>query len=389
MSEDKKSPGRYGDGGVYLRGRIWWICYREVNPLASGEKRHVQHCESTGSEDRKFAQRLLRSRLMAQGGRRRTVTEPGSVRYEDLRENLLAFYLANARRSLKKSADGSLTLNTLPRLDRFFGGWKAKDIAVSHLNRFRAQGRKEGASDARMNRHMATLRKMFKQALKDELITGAEMPSYFPVTAERNIARGAVFIEPKWYPQLRKLLREPLRSAFTLAYHSGIRVGELEKLRWRDFDFVAHCVRLPAEITKTGYPRIVPLPSGFDRAPGAPDELAFSLGDCRERWRGACVKVGAGWYECRECGARCSGKKCPSHGELLVRKLRYRGLLLRHCRHTAVRNMSDAGIREARIMAVTGHVTRSTFDRYNIGREKDVATVREAMERFHVASQGG
>jgi hypothetical protein len=42
-------------------------------------------------------------------------------------------------------------------------------------------------------------------------------------------------------------------------------------------------------------------------------------------------------------------------------------------------------------MAVSGHVTRSMFDRYNIGREEDVATARKAVEQFtaHSGSDSG
>lgn len=178
------------------------------------------------------AQRRLRAKLQLIGGRRPTVTDPRKVSYEDLRQNLLDYCVANSIRSLKKDTQGRLTLNTLPRLDRFFGGWRAREIQVAHLKRFRAEGKHDGLSDARLNRYMATLRKMFRQAIKDELITGEEEPSYFPMTGEKNVARGAIFIKPEWYAPLRKELKEPLRSAFTLAYHDGVRVEELQRIRW-------------------------------------------------------------------------------------------------------------------------------------------------------------
>jgi integrase len=225
------------------------------------------------------------------------------------------------------------------------------------------EGKRDRLSDARLNRYMATLRKMFNQALRDELITRAEVPSYFPTVAEPNVARGAIFIKPEWYTPLRKALKEPLRSAFTLAYHVGVRVEELQGIKGRDVDLKQRLIALPIEITKTAEPRIVPLPRDFDRKPVAPDELVFPLGDCRERWRTACVKTGAGYYECRECDARGDGRKCPTHGKRPPKRLRYHGALLRHCRHTAVRNMSDAGLEEKRIMEVSGHKTRSMFDR--------------------------
>jgi len=383
----KEKRGRYGDGCVYLRGRVWWMTWREDVLRPDGTRERQKRHESTKSEDRDFAQRALRARLQAVGGRRPTAVDPRKVSYDDLRANFLEYCVANARRSLKRDRDGKTTLGTLPRLDRSFGGWRAGEIGVADLKRFRAEGRRGGLSDARLNRYMATLRKMFNQGIKDEIVTRAEAPPYFPTTTERNAARGAVFIRPEWYAPLRRELKEPLRSAFTLSYHVGVRVEELQKIKWRDVDARARIVTLPAEVTKTADPRLVPLPSDFDLKPGKPDDLVFPLGDCRERWRTACVKVGAGFYECRECGARCDGRKCPAHGKRPTKRLRYRGALLRHTRHTAVRNMSDAGLEEKRIMEVSGHKTRSMFDRYNIGREEDVARAREAIDRFHRLSQ--
>jgi len=352
-----------------------------------GTTKCTRHFESTGSDDKKEAQRRLRAKLQLVGGRRPTVTDPHKVSYEDLRQNLLDYCVAKNIRSLKKDRQGNLTLNTLPRLDSFFGGWCAREIQVAHLKRFRVEGKRDGLSDIRLNRYMATLRKMFRQAIKDELITGEEEPSYYPMTAEPNEAVGAIFIQPGWYAPLRKVLKEPLRSAFTLAYHTAIRVGELQRLRWQDIDLKNRRLLLPASSTKTNRQRLVGLPADFDLKPGQPDELVFPLGDCRERWRTACVKVGAGYYECRECGARCSGRKCLTHGRQPSKRLHYKGITLRHTRHTAVRNMMDAGMERKRAREITGHLTDSTFERYNIGKEHDADDSRNLMEEFHRQQQ--
>jgi integrase len=322
--------------------------------------------KSSGSEDRQVAQKLLRVELQRVGGRRPTSVDPTKVSYDALRDNFLAHCVMKGLRSLVKDHDGNPTLNTLSRLDKAFGGWRASEITVADLKRFRADGKADGISDVRLNRYLATIRAMFNRGIKDELITRTEAPSYFPTVAEPNEARGAVFIAAKWYDGLRKQLKEPLKSAFVLCYHTGIRVHEMLRLQWKHFDVKNRVIRLPSEITKTARSRVVPLPKDFQLKPGKPDELAFPLGTFRWQWYKACVAIGAGRWEDN------------GHG-----RKKYFGPLLRHCRHTFVRNASDAGVEEKRIMQATGHLTRATFDRYNIGKEEDATALGKTMERFH------
>jgi integrase len=384
----KQGKARYHSGGIYRQryangkvGRIFWARWREVVRRPGGVVDYVQHRESTGSEDPKEAQRYLNKKLLAQGGPRPKTINPAKVTYEDIRDNRLANAVEeNKLRSLEYH-NGKPTLQTHTRLDAFFSGWKAADITTEVIRRFRKQGIDGGLSNQRLNRYVAELSKMFHDAVHDGLITSAEMPLKFPKTQEKNEAKDAIYIEKEQYNALRKELSEPLRSAFVLGYHYTVRVYEMRRLRWRDINMKKRIVTLPGSITKSGKPRIVPLPKDFGLRLGKPDDLVFPLKDIRDPWRSACVKVGVGWYECRECGTRCEGRKCPTHGLLLLRGMRYGGLQLRYTRHTAVRNMSDSGLQEGRIMAISGHATRSMFDRYNIGKDSDIEEVRRHVER--------
>jgi integrase len=192
---------------------------------------------------------------------------------------------------------------------------------------------------------------------------------HVPLLSEAGNARTG-FLEPADFAALRAELPPWLADAATFAYLTGWRRGEVSSLEWCDVSLGAREIRLRAEHSKTKRPRVVKLtgellglverrhqgrrldvPLVFHRGDGTP------LGDFRKAWMAAATMTG------------------------------HPGLLFHDLRRSAVRNMVRAGVPERVAMAVSGHRTRSIFDRYDITSDADLAAAAERTAAYVAAEQ--
>jgi integrase len=112
----------------------------------------------------------------------------------------------------------------------------------------------EGKADSTINRSLAALRRMFHLAKQSKKIR--ELP-HFPMLTEPPARRGV--LKHDKYPELLAALPDYLRPVLALGYHTWMRVGEIQRLKWEQVDFLSRIIRLNAGETKNDEAQEIPI----------------------------------------------------------------------------------------------------------------------------------
>lgn len=352
----RKRERRYGDGSIYRRGRIWHIIY-----YRNGQK----YQESSRSERKRDAEKLLKQRQAAIRLGQFYGPEVGRVTFDEIAEDVLAEYRSLKRRTLR-DAEARINLH----LKRFFGGRRAMDITNALAQQYVLQRRSQGASDGTIWQELALLRRALRLAVDNRKLREAPR---IKLPKLNNVRRG--FLEPDQYARLQEVLPDYLRPIAAMAWYTGMRKGEILGLLWNQLvllDGVLY-VRLNPGETKTGKGRVIPLA----------EEVVRLLEEQRRRHS---AEIG-----CQECTC-CTHHVFSRHGRPIRsfckawararEEASVPWLLFHDLRRSAVRNLVRAGIPEAVAMALTGHRTRSVFDRYNIVSERDKVQAMQSLMAY-------
>ncbi len=212
------------------------------------------------------------------------------------------------------------------------------------------------------------------------------------------------FFERHQFETLCQHLPETVRAVATFMYWSGWRRNEVLTREWRHVDFETGEIRLEPGESKNGKGRVLP----FGAVPALRELLEAQreytrqvelrtgqivpwlfhregkrVKSIRQAWRTACLKAGLWEWALDEDGNQLLDRGKP---------VRRASKIPHDFRRTAVRNLVRAGVSEKVAMAVTGHLTRSVFARYEIVNSGDVrdglARMVQAQEAAQEAAKG-
>lgn len=342
-------------GTVYKRGNIFWIKYfRHGKP----------YYESSKSEKETDAKQLLKLREGEIAMGKMPSVNFEKVYFDDLEKIFISDYKINQRKSLTRAE------NSVNHLKKDFEGYRVPSITTSRIQAYIERRLDEGAAHATINNELRALKRMLNLGAKQGKV---DKVPYIPMLKTNNTRKG--FFEHGDFIALRNALPEYLKCFVTFAYKSGWRYTEIRNLTWAQVDLNAGTASLEVGETKNDEARTIYLD----------DELKEMLS---QQWKkqkkakvvlpwvfpnrkgtGKIVDIRKAW------GTACEDAKIGTR-------------LFHDFRRTAVRNMVRAGIPERVAMMVSGHKTRSVFERYNIVNSEDLKNAAKLHQQY-IAEQDG
>jgi integrase len=359
MKEISRRTKAKGDlpGSIYLRGKVYWIkYYKDGKPLR----------ESARSGDYETAQAELAKRINeVKHGKNPNIQLP-RVKFEDLSKDFLSDYRINEKKSLKRAEASE------KHLKGFFGGMRIIEITTSKIREYIEKRLEDEAAKGTINRELSALKRMLNLGAQCTPPKVDRVP-HIPTLKENNIRKG--FFEHSDFTALRDNLPDHLKPVITFGYVTGWRISEILDLEWSQVDRKNGIVRLDPGVTKNEEARTIYLD----------EELTE---DFRELWDRR-KKLGTALPHVflnkkgtdRIDGFRKAWMAACKAAQIGPKKFH-------DFRRTAVRNMVRAGIPERVAMTISGHKTRSVFDRYNIVNDRDLKLAAQAQREYLKGQMG-
>jgi integrase len=137
-----------------------------------------------------------------------------------------------------------------------FGHLRAANFTTKALNDYIRQRQELGRKNATINRELAHLRRAFHLGFQHDPQLVVRLP-VIKALREENVREG--FLEVEHYKLILNALTEEIKPVFVVAYHLGMRTGELLALKRTWVDLREGLIYVKGRVTKNREPKTAPI----------------------------------------------------------------------------------------------------------------------------------
>ena len=339
VAKRSKSKTRFyfGYGAIYQRklknGKTrWYMDYRDVN-----NKRIQRVAKKAQSKEEALIelQEEVAKEFNKEYGKKR---KREKITFRDFSKIYFERY-GKKKRSWERSDKSYLRANLIP----YFGHLLLSEIDSFLIENYISKRIEDGVKESTINRELACLRKMFNKAIDWEFVT--ENPiSKVEFFSEKDNLKERILTEEE-EDRLLDTSSEHLQPILIVALNTGMRLGEILNLEWRQINLDAQKIRV--EKTKSGKIRFIEIntfllqeflklrsKSGNGQFVFPNPETRRPYRDIKKAFKGACKRTG-------------------------INGLRFHDL-----RHTFATRLIEKGVDLITIKDLLGHSTVKITERY-------------------------
>ncbi len=263
----------------------------------------------------------------------------------------------------------------LKRFNSVFGDTIVSQIKPAGLENYQVIRKREGKADATVDQETGAAKTMIIKGFDNGLISGDTLRVFKAVKkllkANAN-ARDRV-LSPNEFKGLLGHASSHLRPILAMGYYTGMREGEILNLTWDKVDLGNRVIRLEAKDTKDHEARTIPICDNLLNILKEETRVIRKAGEANHvfLYKGKPIR-----------DLRGSLRKACKKAKILYGRFQKDGFIFHDLRHTFNTYMRKAGVAESVIMDITGHSTRTMFDRYNTIDGEDTRKAVDQLEGF-------
>jgi integrase len=232
----------------------YWVVYRLANgkqrkefvKLPDGSPAGIE--EARAAEGKRKAQKVENPTILERVPAERMTFNELSEWYLDLIP-------------VKKLVSYNRIRQGIANFNREFGERIVSTLKPLDLEDFQEKREEDGRAAATVDMEISLMKTMITKAFDNDLVDGRTVKAFRTVKRKlrkaSNARKRTLTIEE--YLKLVDVAPDHLKAFLTLAFNTGMRTGTLRGLRWSHIDREKWVIRLPADLTKEGKAKVIPI----------------------------------------------------------------------------------------------------------------------------------